>query len=607
MMSGYIQKISAVCALCIPLNAVANVQYLEKFNTYRYWSTHLPPTDNPQLLQFIEQPGPLAKTLREQWLTFLGDKQNWPVLAHYYQPSSSIGLQCYAALAYWQTGQRDKAIRIATPLWLDGHPKPNACNAIFHQLSQQPQWHTHFWSRRISKALDQKELLLARQLLHRGNKDDQLAADNFWRIQTQPEFFTKLKPGPWRGEQTLYALKRMVELNRKNILSYYQKAIASNMLNADQVQRFNAHMALYLYMRNDKQAYVWQSRVSPPYLNATLLEWQMRYSLLHGKWSQVQSAILRLPKPYTPEQNYWLAQAQKHLNQNESAQLRLRKLAKERNYYGFLASHQLHIKPSFQENPACMASMLPVEYQPLLAEVKHLYDTQSAGRAGALLHNFILELPQQEKCALVGWVSDSLNWPTEAIILSNEPQLINQINVRFPTKYAAFVKNKAKQFHLDPAFVYAIIRQESAFHPQVKSPVGARGLMQMMPRTAKLITQHYHIPYRLDEELYTPYKNIEIGTQYLAHLSHLFGQHPLLIAAAYNAGPQAVNRWISLYPTTDIVTWIDTLPWKETRNYLKNIIAFQTIYQHRLGAPTSMNDMLRQFPTQDFRHDKTRF
>lgn len=584
-----------------------NAIYMNKFNTYRYWATHLPPHENPELIAFIHQPGPLAQQLREKWLMFLGEKQNWPVLARYYQPSNSTTLQCYAANAYWKTGQQDRAIRIATPLWLDGHSKPNACNEIFHSLSQQPGWRQSYWSKRIIKALDQKELLLARQLLHRGDDTDKKAADNFWRVHGQPEYFTKLPASRWRGEQTLYALKRMIELNRKNVFHYYQLAELQHLLSFDQQQRFYAHMALYLFMRNDKQAQYWLSKVTPSYQHLSLLEWEMRYAILHRNWAVIVRAVDRMPKPHTPEQIYWLAQAKNHLHQKDQAKSELQQLAKLRNYYGFLASRELKIPPSFQENAPCHQTVLPYEYKELQNEIKHLYDTKTIGRAASLLHDFMLELPAQEKCALVHWVSDGLNWPTEAIVLSNEPELINQVSVRFPTKYAAFVKNRAQQFHLDPAFVYAIIRQESAFHPQVVSPVGARGLMQMMPRTARLITTNYRIPYRLDEELFTPYKNIEIGTQYLAHLSNLFGGHSLLVAAAYNAGPQAVNRWINLYPAPNVVTWIDTLPWKETRNYLKNIIAFQIIYQHRLGYRTSMDNMLKTFPKHAFKHDKKHF
>jgi soluble lytic murein transglycosylase len=607
MWANVFKQLSILGLSFFALPSFASAIYMNKFNTYRYWSTHLPPQENPELVQFIEQGGPLAQQLRNKWLVFLGEKQNWPILAKYYQSSESIPLQCYAANAYWKTGQQDKAIRLATPLWLDGHSKPNACNEIFHTLSQQPTWRQNYWSKRIVKALDQKELLLARQLLHHGDDTDKKAADNFWRVHGQPEYFTKLPASRWRGEQTLYALRRMIELNRKNVLHYFQIAEQQHLLSFDQQQRFYAHLALYSLMRNDKQGTYWFSKVTPSYQHLSLLEWEMRYAILHHHWSIISKAIARMPKPQTPEQIYWLAQAQNHLHQKEQAKAHLQQLAKLRNYYGFLASEELKIKPSFQENPACGQTILPYEYRPLQNEIQQLYATKTIGRAAALLHDFMLELPPQEKCALVHWVSDGLNWPTEAIILSNEPALINQLSVRFPTKYAGFVKNRAKQFHLDPAFVYAIIRQESAFHPQVISPVGARGLMQMMPRTAKLITRNYHIPYRLDEELFTPYKNIEIGTQYLAHLSNLFGGHSLLVAAAYNAGPQAVNRWIKLYPAPNVVTWIDTLPWKETRNYLKNIIAFQIIYQHRLGYSPSMKEQLKSFPTYAFKHDKRHF
>lgn len=585
----------------------SSVQYLEKFNTYQYWYTHLPPQYNPELIRFISQPGPLAQQLRNKWLNTLGEHKNWALFAQYYRPSTSVTLQCYAATAYWKLNSKPNAIAIATPLWLSGHPQPNACNEIFHALSQNPSWRQKYWRLRIIKAIDAHELLLARQLLNRGAKVDQIASVQFWRLQSQPEYFVKIPQGPWKGEQTLFALKRLIELNRKNTSHYYQIANSKHWLNEDQKQRYIAHQALYALMRDESQALAWVNRLGKSYYHPSLLEWEMRNAILHQHWSRVAYAISQLPKPYEPEHLYWLAQAESHLNLKAQSQARLKLLAKQRNYYGFLASRQLHIPPSFQENRPCSSGILPYEYKPLLNEIHRLYHTKTIGRAAQILNDFMLELPQSEKCALVQWVSTTLNWPTEAIVLSNQPALFNQISVRFPTKYAQFIKNRARQVRLDPAFIYAIIRQESAFHPSIVSPVGARGLMQMMPKTAKLVTKNYHIPYRLDTELFTPYKNIEIGTQYLSHLSHLFGQHPLLVAAAYNAGPPAVHRWINQYPSQNIEAWIDTLPWKETRNYLKNIITFQVIYQHRLGLRPNMEQMLRGFPRHAFQHDRRHF
>jgi soluble lytic murein transglycosylase len=591
----------------ISISSFASQQYLQKFNTYQYWYTHLPPSYHPEIVKFINQPGPLAQQLRNKWLSLLGEKKNWTLYAQYYRPTNITSLQCYAATAYWKLNLKDKAVQIVNPLWLSGHPQPNACNEIFHLLNQNPNWHARYWRLRIIKALDSKELLLARQLLNRGQHVDQIASSNFWRLHNQPEFFMRLPNGPWKGEQTLYALKRLVELNRKSALHFYQLAQTRHLLSADQNQKYIAHQALFAFMRDDKQASTWMARLNKAYYTPVLLEWQMRNAILHQQWSKVAYAIHQQPKPYQPDQMYWLAQAENHLNLKTQSQMRLKQLSKQRNYYGFLASRQLHQAPSFQENASCRQILLPYEYQPILNEINRLYRTNTLGRAAQMLNDFILELPQNEKCALVQWVANTLNWPTEAIALSNQPALFNQISVRFPTKYAQFIIRRAQQVHLDPAFVYAIIRQESAFHPSIVSPVGARGLMQMMPKTAKLITRNYHIPYRLDAELFTPYKNIEIGTQYLAHLSNLFGRHPLLVAAAYNAGPQAVHRWIKQYPSKDIEAWIDTLPWRETRNYLKNIISFQVIYQHRLGLKPNMEQMLRRFPRGAFKHDRKHF
>jgi len=577
-------------------NCYASSSYLHKFKTYQHWYLHLPLQASPEFLSFIGQPGPLAARLRDKWLNHLGEKQQWSLFLNYYQPSQSPILQCYAASAYWELNQRPTAIKIATPLWLQGLPQPKACDHIFHTLAQVQDWRRRYWSKRIAQALDNHQLLLARQLLHRGSKLDAMAADQFWKVHTQPSYFKRLPQGPWRGEQTLYALKRMIEGKHKTLFADYHYTVQNHILNRDQQQRFLAHYSLYAFMRHQPDANIWLQQVEHSYRHPNLKEWQMRYAIQNQAWSQIELAIQSMPRPFTAEQIYWLAQSQKHLGKPEQAKQNLEQLAKQRNYYGFLSSRELHRPPSFQEQKAQAITLLPREYQGLLQEIQQLYQTKTLGRAAQMLNDFILELPIQEQCALVNWVMNHLNWPTQAIVLSNKPELINQVTLRFPTKYADFVVHRARQLRLEPAYVYAIIRQESAFHPKITSPVGARGLMQMMPTTAKLISKTYKIPYRVDEELFTPYKNIEIGTQYLAHLSKLYGNHPLLVAAAYNAGPHTVNRWVRASPHTNVIAWIDSLPWKETRNYLKNIIAFQTIYQHRLGHHTNMENLLTAFP-----------
>jgi soluble lytic murein transglycosylase len=592
-------KILFSLLLCSSAYSFSSSAYLEKFENYRYWSTHLPPQYHPQLQAFINQPGPLARKLRERWLSFLGEKQNWPLIVQNYRPSESTILQCHAAFAFWHEHQSAKAIQIATPLWLVGHQQPHACDRIFHVLNQNPKWRNQYRNRRIKIALDERNLLLARQLLHHGSFNDRHASEVFLRLHTQPEYISKLHAGPWHREQTLYALKRMVILNRSDahIQKYYHWAIQKNDLAGDEYQRFANFMSLYMAMRNKEQTISWFTKIKPLYYQQATLEWQMRYALLHQKWSRVKAVILKMKKPLNSEQNYWLARSELKLQQKELGLKRMARLSNERSYYGFLASLQLHKPFSFQENTVCHQYSTLNPYAPLLLEIRKAYQQKYLGKASQLLNDFILELPQNQQCTLVSWVANQLNWTSQAIFMSNRTSLFNQVDVRFPTKYVAIVQQQARLNHLHPEFIYSIIRQESAFHPEIVSPVGAKGLMQLMPRTAQLISKRYHIRYHGEKELFNGPKNIELGARYLNDLNRTL-KHPLLVAAAYNAGPQAALSWVRTYPAPDIITWIDTLPWKETRNYLKNIVAFHVIYQHRLHKKVDIHEVLQPLPGQ---------
>jgi len=118
--------------------------------------------------------------------------------------------------------------------------------------------------------------------------------------------------------------------------------------------------------------------------------------------------------------------------------------------------------------------------------------------------------------------------------------------------------------------------------------------MQLMPTTAKQVARREHITYSNREALFSPNTNINLGTAYLNHLAARFDRNPLLMVAAYNAGPQQVNRWIKTHPVEDIDVWIDTLPWAETRNYLKAVMAFYAVYQHRLQQTPSLEPFMQQ-------------
>ena len=144
---------------------------------------------------------------------------------------------------------------------------------------------------------------------------------------------------------------------------------------------------------------------------------------------------------------------------------------------------------------------------------------------------------------------------------------------------------------IDKSLVYSIIRQESLFDTKAQSPAGARGLMQLMPATAKSIAKRLKLPFSVDRLTSDPDYNMIIGSAYFQHLLDEYEGSLVLSIATYNAGPGNTGEWIDLFgdprdPKTDIVDWIEMMPFYETRNYVQRVMENNYVYQERLkNAP----------------------
>ena len=155
----------------------------------------------------------------------------------------------------------------------------------------------------------------------------------------------------------------------------------------------------------------------------------------------------------------------------------------------------------------------------------------------------------------------------------------------YPLGYAQEVETEARRNGLDPAFVAAVIREESSYDPKIVSPVGARGLMQLMPDTARLVARDVGEAYDQDPTtLHDVRLNIRLGTRYLAALRQQFGE-PALVAAAYNAGPHRVVRWWAARGSDDLEEWIEAIPFDETRGFVKRVLTSWEEYR-RLSTVT---------------------
>jgi soluble lytic murein transglycosylase len=139
---------------------------------------------------------------------------------------------------------------------------------------------------------------------------------------------------------------------------------------------------------------------------------------------------------------------------------------------------------------------------------------------------------------------------------------------------------------VEKAMVFAIARQESAFDPKAQSHAGARGLMQLMPATAKRTAQRFALGYDLDRLTEDPSYNARLGSAHLAELMQDWKGSHILAFASYNAGGPNVKKWIDAYgdprqPSVDLIDWIERIPFSETRNYVQRVMENFNVYRRR--------------------------
>lgn len=572
--------------------ALSGEAYLQRFLNYLQWHEKLPEQPQADFYAFITDDTPLAKKLREQWLYHLAIHKDWTRYLKYYKNSDDINLQCYRLLANYHRGQIQEAFSGAKTLWLVAHSQPPACNQLFELLLKNPQFDETLLKQRIILALDKQNVSLARHLLKQYKPPRRQEADLLTDIYLNPSHILSLEPSDLHSYFYLYGLKRLVNINIKQAIHYWHSPQTKRHLSFAQQQDFLALLALRKAIHHDEDSQYWFAQVKPAYYTQELLDWQIRYALKQLQWKKVEFLIQQTPDKAQPCWQYWLARALEARGEKEQANTIYQTLAQTRHYYGFLASLRLKQKLAFknESHPINLALLKP--YQLITHSIQQLYQTKQQRKAANLLIDFMSELPKQDKATLLYWVTEVLKWPSQSIYLSNGQDLINQLALRFPLVHYKLIHQYAKHYQISKEFIYAIIRQESGFRTDVVSPAGAHGLMQVMPSTAHLVAKHEKIAYLHKSQLFVSQKNINIGVAYLKHLANHFKQHPILIAAAYNAGPHQVSYWLKNHSPKQIDIWIETLPWHETRNYLKNIIAFAAVYQYRMQAKPDLSEFM---------------
>ncbi len=259
-------------------------------------------------------------------------------------------------------------------------------------------------------------------------------------------------------------------------------------------------------------------------------------------------------------------------------------LALTRDYYGFLAAQHLGtravLNSDFHARDANAINQLRTRAE--VERVLELYAVREFIAARREWVNLLPKLSQSEKGAAAHLAAD-IGWSRQAIEAANKAKLHDDTDLRFPVVHLAAYQRMSHATQVPLTLLLAVSRQESAFDERARSHADARGLMQLLPSTAKRIAKKVNLSQPTKTALYRPSTNIEIASHYLAFLLERFGGSRPLALAGYNAGEHRVDRWLAEAAAMPMDVWIERIPFYETRNYVKNVLAFSQVYNRKLA------------------------
>ena len=528
---------------------------------------------------------PLSDNVRRDWLKVLGKNAQWetfntelPALA-----GEDMEVTCYALQARLRVD--NLALREARPLWFVARDLPDSCNTLFdalleaQQLSEEDVW------TRVRLALEAGQVGLANRVagwLPKGQAPD---ARTLTAISGNPAAYlndlrSDLKTRASR-ETAMFAVHRLARTSPTQAVAQWTK-LSSRF--TDEERGYVWGMLGYFgAMRHDPSALDWYARASG--MSDLQLGWKVRAALRAKRWTEVQAAIDAMtPKEAEdPAWRYWKARALKASGRETEAVALLKPLSAEFNFYGQLALEDLG--GSVQSPPQA--------YKLAEQDIAAVAARPGIQRALALFRLDVrLEAVREWLWAIRGMTDRQLLAAAEvarrnavydrAINTADRTVFEHDFALRYLAPYRDQLKAAARQVDLDEAWVNGLIRQESRFIAQAKSRVGAGGLMQLMPATAKWVAgkiglKDWHWSQVNDVET-----NLSLGTYYLKHVLDTLDGSPVLASAAYNAGPGRARAWRA-DQTMEAAVYAESIPFNETRDYVKKVMANSSYYANNFS------------------------
>lgn len=548
---------------------------------------------------------PPARNLKPLFVNELARREDWSgVLAFSPQAPKPVAARCNHVYARWATGQRQGVWDDTKAIWLTGRSLPNTCDKLFDAWAAAGEKTPLAVLERIRLAIIEGNTGMVSYLVKQLPADYRTISDALIKLQGDPKtierFARSVGPTDFTRDATLAAFRQLARQDADDARAIISLLTRLQKMSNAQRSEMEETVAWRL-MGNDatpEQA-AWRDAVVQRSQSTTLLERRVRMALGDGDKTGLRAWLGKLPAEamQKEEWRYWQASLLLDNGQRQEGEAILRQLMQGRGFYPMAAAQKLKIPYSLTIESSAPDASLP--QTPEIARVRELMywglDNLARSEWGELVANS--DKPRQGALARYAFEQRWADLSVQATIVG---KLWDNLEERFPLAWKETFQRMTQDRGIAQSYAMAIARQESAWNPQARSPVGASGLMQLMPATALQTAKKNNIGgYINSSQLFDPETNIQLGTAYLDYVYQTFGNNRILSTAAYNAGPSRVNTWLkNSAGRIDPVAFIESIPFSETRGYVKNVLAYDVFYRyflHQDGAVLTPMEWSRRY------------
>jgi soluble lytic murein transglycosylase len=527
---------------------------------------------------------------KERWDDF---EAGWPKVT---QPD--VELKCLSLEA--RRKRPDPLLaEAALQIWSNERDLPDACEDFFRSafamkvLPERAIW------QRARRHLEAGRTAIARQSLAYLPTSSQLDNKTWQSITKRPaEFLSHLGEGkalpPHRIEHAALAVLALARTEPEDAAAQLRR-IGQRLPETERGALWGA-VATQAAMVHHPKAAEWFDAAKEAVLTDEQHRWRARAALRVGDFARLRAAIEVMPGPVAEEPAwiYWQARALAAAGKQEAAQVAYGRIANQPNFYGILATEELGRR----------IVLPPTAKPPTTEEIARVEASGAVRRALALAKlDLRTEAVREWNWALAGMDDRGLLAAAayaarhgvfdRAISAADRTRTEHDYGLRYLTPYDDAIRPAAKKAQLDEAWVYGLMRQESRFINVARSSAGAQGLMQLMPATARWVARKLGLADYHPSKVTDIGMNVTLGTTYLRLVYESLDQSPVLASAAYNAGPGRARRWRDPTRPLEGAIYAETIPFTETRDYVKKVLANAVIYSAILGGkPDSLKARL---------------